>query len=536
MNYIAPSFTLFSTLILLFSIKPTLSICGKNNHKGWRTIAMFLILFIFGAVTYTILLLLLPFSPLELFIAPIFAIGSLFTLLVMHLSLKSINQYQTTAMNERFNAQHDALTGLKNRQFMWQNLKLKTQNKQHFALMLIDLDNFKQVNDAFGHLAGDALLKAMAMRIQLIFNKKNTINNNTQLIRLGGDEFAIILDYTQKSEVTDCIQLLQGILKKPFFIRGTMVHIQMSIGIACYPEHSCSITELIKSADAAMYKAKKQASGFCFYSIDYERSSKQHIQLNDKIRNALAKNEFSLHYQPIFENDGQTIYSFETLIRWQQQDGSYISPALFIPVAEKAGLVSSITQWVIHAAFTQLEMWQDSGHYRRLQINFSACDLQNDGIVDYLKEQLDTFNINPNQVILEITESAMIADITLAKNALRKLHALGITLSVDDFGSGYTSLTMLSDMPIKQIKIDSQYVIEMSRKNNNFAIISSIAFLANSIGAKVVIEGIENRKVLTKVSTLENTLLQGHFFGQPMNAEQLEQMFSSTIKMMSLQS
>ncbi|EAS41430.1 GGDEF-domain containing protein [Photobacterium profundum] len=535
MNYIAPSFTLFSTLILLLSVKPTLSICAKNNDKSWRTIATFLLFLIFGSVTYTILLLFSPFSLLELFIAPIFVIGSLFTLFVTHLSLKSINQYQIMAINERFNAQHDTLTGLKNRQFMWQHIKLKTLSKQKFALMLIDLDNFKQVNDAFGHLAGDALLKAMATRIQAIFKKKHTINNSVELIRLGGDEFAIILDYTKKNEVTDCIQLLQNILKKPFFIRGTMVHIQMSIGIACYPEHSCSITELIKSADAAMYKAKKQASGFCFYSIDYERSSIQHIQLNDKIRNALAKNEFSLHYQPIFENDGRTVYSLEALIRWQQQDGSYISPSLFIPVAEKAGLISSITQWVIHAAFTQLEIWQDSGHYRHIQINLSACDLQNDGIVDYLKEQLDTFNINPNQVILEITESAMIADITLAKNALRKLYALGITLSVDDFGSGYTSLTMLSDMPIKQIKIDAQYVIEMSRKNNNFAIISSIAFLANSIGAKVVIEGIENQKVLTKVSTLETALLQGHFLSHPMKAEQLEPMFSSTIKIMSLQ-
>jgi len=172
MNYIAPSFTLFSTLILLLSIKPTLSICAKNNDKSWRAIAAFLIFFIFGSVTYTILLLFFPFSLLELFIAPIFVIGSLFTLFVTHLSLKSINQYQIIAINERFNAQHDALTGLKNRQFMWQHIKLKTLSKQKFALMLIDLDNFKQVNDAFGHLAGDALLKAMATRIQQYLRKK----------------------------------------------------------------------------------------------------------------------------------------------------------------------------------------------------------------------------------------------------------------------------------------------------------------------------------------------------------------------------
>ncbi|MCW8328558.1 bifunctional diguanylate cyclase/phosphodiesterase [Photobacterium sp. SDRW27] len=433
-----------------------------------------------------------------------------------NLSLKSINKYHQAALSERYNALHDALTGLKNRQFMLNSMKAKIQADQSFALMLIDLDNFKHINDAFGHLAGDALLKAIATRMQA-----HTVNG-TDLIRLGGDEFAVILPYQQYREINSCIKQLQSSIKKEFLVRGTVVHVQMSIGIACYPTQSSSITELIKCADLAMYEAKERRSSFCYYSSSYQQSTKQHLQLIDQIRNALDNDEFSLHYQPIFSLGSRAVYSVEALLRWQQADGSFISPSLFIPAAEKAGLISAITRQVINKALGQLASWQERELYTRLQINLSAHDLQGNEIIDYLSDQLELFNIDPQLIIIEITESAMMTDIQSAKTAIKALHKLGVTLCVDDFGAGFTSFTMLSDLPIRQIKIDRQYVLEMDSENNNFEIISSIAFLANRIKAHIVIEGIENEFQLNKLKSLDNVLAQGHYLSEPLCVETLE--------------
>ncbi|WP_299018019.1 EAL domain-containing protein [uncultured Photobacterium sp.] len=513
MNNIAPLLVIIGTSILLLSIKPTLSICQKDKRIGWRIVAAMTSLFVVSYACYAYILISQPFSKIELLIAFVFLFGSFYVHLITHLSLKSINKYQTAAVREQYYGLHDTLTGLKNRKYMIQSLKSKIQNNHPFALMLIDLDNFKPINDAFGHLSGDALLKAIASRMQA------NLSSNAELIRLGGDEFAVILPYRDSQDIDNGIKQLQNSIRHKFLVRGTVVHVDMSIGIACCPSHSRSITELIKCADLAMYEAKKSHYSFCHYSSSYQQSSKQHMQLIDKIRNAIDNDKFSLYYQPIFSPNHKTVYSVETLIRWKQADGSFISPSLFIPVAEKAGLISAITRQVIHKALKQLANWKTQGLSPRLQINLSAHDLRDNELADYLSAQVTLFNIDPALIILEITESAMMTDIQSSKKVMNALHQLGITLCVDNFGAGYTCLTMLSDLPVRQIKIDSSYVVKMNRINNNFEIISSVAFLAKSIDAKLVIEGIENEQQLNRLIPVENALLQGHYLCEPLCAE-----------------
>lgn len=516
MQNIAPLLVILGTVVMIHAIRPTLSICKKDQRIGWRIVAVMTSLFVLAYCCYTYFLIKLPFDHIELLIAPVFLFGSFYVHLITNLSLRSINKYQQAAVKEHYCGLHDALTGLKNRKFMLQSMKSKMTDACPFALMLLDLDKFKPINDAFGHLAGDALLKALATRMLA------NLPSKAELIRLGGDEFAIILPYADAQEIDNCIKQLQNSIRHKFLVRGTVVHVDMSIGIACYPSQSSSITELIKCADLAMYEAKKSHYSFCYYSASYQPSSKQHMQLIDKIRNAIEKEEFSLHFQPIYIPGTKEIYSVEALIRWQQPDGRYISPSLFIPVAEKAGLVSAISKLVIHQSFQQLSRWQEQGFSPRLQLNLSAHDLGDNQLVEYIQARLERFDVDPGLVVLEITESAMMRDIQTAKATMTSLYKLGLTLCVDDFGAGYTCLTMLSDLPIKQIKIDSRYVIEMSRKNNNFQIISSVAFLAKNIGAEVVIEGIENEGQLKRLSSIPNALLQGHFLCEPMCARDIE--------------
>ena len=434
--------------------------------------------------------------------------------------LRDVTAAKSQVVSLRHQATHDALTGLPNRTLLFDALERALDaarpRQELVALMLMDLDRFKEVNDTFGHHFGDSLLKQVAFRVQ------NQLHDSDVVARLGGDEFAIVLPSTD--DVNDAAATARRILntlEQPFVIEGQVLDVGASIGIALFPEHGTDARTLLRRADVAMYAAKQQQSGFAFHREDFETHSPDQLALVVELRGAIERNELLLHYQPKLHLRSGLMTRAEVLMRWQHPVRGMLSPAAFIPVAERTGLIRNMTDWLLDRAMGQCRTWHDAGAPVHVAINVSARSLLDQALPGKVQRMLDKWEIDPRFLKIEITESSIMADPAHALAILSMLQSMGVRLSIDDFGTGYSSLTHLRELPVDEIKIDKSFVINMTRNEADAAIVRTVIDLAHNLGKQVCAEGVEDRETWQMLTELGCDLAQGYWIGRPMNAEAL---------------
>ena len=418
-------------------------------------------------------------------------------------------------------ALHDNLTRLPNRVLlgdrMEQAIHTAAREKRQLAVLFIDLDGFKAVNDVFGHHVGDLLLKAVSHRILAIKREQDTV------ARLGGDEFVVVLDIGTPEDAAVLAQTVVDQLGAVYSIDDNTVHVAASIGIAIYPENGRTTHELMVNADAAMYHAKEQGrNGYCFFESAMNANVHQQLQLQQDLRRAVDRGEFLLHYQPKLVSPNGPMVGVEALLRWQKPDVGLVPPDEFLSVAERTGLIVPIGNWVIDEACRQMRAWQDEGYDDwTVAVNLSTVQLTHVGLVDVLREALERHGIEPRHLVLEVTESTAMRDAEASLAILNQLAALGVGISIDDFGTGYSSLLYLKQLPADELKIDRGFITELTQGNDDEAIVSAIIALGKTLGLKIVAEGVETVEQQELLTRLGCNALQGYLLGVPVAADQL---------------
>ncbi len=439
-------------------------------------------------------------------------------------SLKATNA-QLQLANEELQKRSflDPLTQLANRLLFEDRLAhALSRSERHpdlgrcLAVMFIDLDGFKPVNDSLGHAAGDQVLIEVGRRLQGEARDSDTV------ARLGGDEFVMLLE--ELLDANDCAALasrLSASLSRPFVVDGREIEISASIGIAVYPEHG-ERHQLIARADAAMYAAKRTGGNtYALFEPHMNNGAAQQLVLQSDLRHALERGELALHYQPKFDGRGESIRGVEALMRWTHPQHGSVPPSVFIPIAERFGLIKELGDWVIDEACRQMCAWDDAGMRMRVAINLSVHQLRQDGLVDQVKRSLERHGVNASRLLCEITESIAMEDIEATQKAFDGLSRIGVFLSIDDFGTGYSSLSYLRKLPARQLKIDRTFIQDLEASEDARAVVDAVIKLAHALDLSVVAEGVETpgqRDILLGLSCDE---LQGYLFARPMPAGQL---------------
>ncbi|HXI22481.1 MAG TPA: EAL domain-containing protein, partial [Pyrinomonadaceae bacterium] len=432
-------------------------------------------------------------------------------------------QLQESKDHFRHAAFHDALTNLPNRALLTENLafvieRAKNSEDYQFAVLFLDLDRFKNVNDSLGHTIGDQLLIAMARRLE------SCIREVDMVARLGGDEFAILLDgITNATEATNMARRIQAKLSAPFNLSGHEVFTTASIGIALSSTGYDHPENMLRDADTAMYRAKAQ--GKACYEV-FDKGMHTHavylLQMENDLRRALDREEFCVYYQPIVTLGTGHLAGFEALIRWNHPERGFINPSDFIPLAEETGLIVPIGQWILKRSCRQLAKWQWQSSSNRnlfMSVNLSSKQVAQPDLVTTISDVLADTNVEAKHLKLEITESAVMDNADLAVRLLKELKALGVQLSIDDFGTGYSSLGYLHRFPVNTLKIDRSFVGRIGEAAENIEIVRTIISLAENMGMEVVAEGVETLSQLNQLRKLNCMYGQGYLFSRPVDAE-----------------
>ncbi|HYJ45156.1 MAG TPA: EAL domain-containing protein, partial [Pyrinomonadaceae bacterium] len=422
-------------------------------------------------------------------------------------------------------AYHDTLTGLPNRvsfeERLSEALTRGESSQQPLAVMFLSLDRFKKFNDTLGHIIGDQLLRSVAERLSA------TLSEGDALARFASDEFAFLLTRVRTADdAAEVAQNFQKVLDAPFMVDGQELYVTASIGIGLYPHDATDALDLLKNAGAALYRAKQQGgSNFQFYTADMNERALKRLSLENKLRWALERNEFKVYYQPQVSVDSGQIVGMEALVRWQHPEIGLISPSEFIPLAEDTGLIAPIGEWVLRTACAQTKSWHDFGFTSlHVAVNLSPRQFQQPDLLLMIARILRETELKPDCLELEVTESSVMKNTESAINTLRELKAMGIKISIDDFGSGYSSLSYLKNLPIDVLKIDQSFVRDMSTDPNDAAIVMAIVQLAHSLKLKVTAEGVENEDQLRFLRLLRCDEMQGFLFCKPIPVEGFEQL------------
>jgi diguanylate cyclase (GGDEF)-like protein len=392
------------------------------------------------------------------------------------------------------------------------------------AVLLMDLDNFKIINDSMGHSAGDTLLKAVANRI------KEWSSQKFLLARYGGDEFVIVLsDIEHEVQAEKAASSLLELFKEPFQINEQTVHVGLSLGISHYPKDGKNSRSLIKNADTAMYIAKSKGKNqYCHYNSDMETQAKNKLILESDLRKALEQNEFALYYQPKLDLNSETIIGFEALIRWNHPSRGFVSPLDFIPMAEKTGLIIPLGEWVMRTACKQIKTWLDMGFsIQNTAVNLSPCQFGQSDLVAMIQNIIQEEGINPENLELEITESVLMDDAESAALQLKQLSAIGIKLSIDDFGTGYSSLSYLNSFPLDNLKIDRAFVKDITCEEDA-PLARAIVSMAKALGLKTIEEGVETKEQKEVLRAIGADIIQGYLLSKPVPADEATKLLSSS--------
>jgi diguanylate cyclase (GGDEF)-like protein/PAS domain S-box-containing protein len=416
---------------------------------------------------------------------------------------------------------YDELTGLPNltgfmKRVETQLIKARVE-KKNFAVLFLDLDRFKVVNDTLGHSFGDRLLQQVS---QLLIK---TIGENGEAFRRGGDEFIITFENIHKEELQRITATIIAAFKRPFFLGGQEIYSSPSIGISIFPEHGEDVESLLKNADSALYLAKERGrNNGQFFSENLNERIKKKLQVEHGLHKALENKEFRLVYQPQFELSSGKMIGAEALLRWEHPKEGVISPVDFIPVAEETGLIIPIGEWVVNEACRQHRYWQDNGYKGLLvAVNISARQLLDESFLTMIEKAIQENGLNPEDLELEITESTM-HNIEESLPVLNSLKKMGVSISIDDFGTGYSSLAYLMHLPINTLKIDKMFIQDTGRNPKSDAIVKTIINMGNNLGFNVIAEGIEEAYQLDYLEKLGCQQGQGYFFSKPVEADELE--------------
>jgi diguanylate cyclase (GGDEF)-like protein/PAS domain S-box-containing protein len=435
--------------------------------------------------------------------------------------LAAANRELSQARDEaQHQALHDGLTGLPNRTLLRDRLQqailLADRDNSGLALLIMDLDRFKDVNDTLGHHSGDDLLQQVGARL------RNALRASDTVARMGGDEFAVILPTAGDAELAARVaQTLVKALEQPFTLDGHAVSIGASIGVAAYPEHGSDAKVLLRHADIAMYAAKRAGIGHSVYSCEQDTNDPDRLTLIGELRAAIANDELVLHYQPKLSLRTGRCDQVEALVRWQHPERGLVPPDHFIPLAEQTGLIKPLTGWVLTEAIRQCRAWQESGLDISVAVNLSMRNLHDPELVDMVARLLEASGISPTMLKLEVTESAVMTDPKRALDSLARLRAIGVEVAIDDFGTGHSSLSYLKQMPIEEIKLDRSFVTDMGTDRNDFTIVRSTIKLAHDLGLRVIAEGVEDQATWDLLAELGCDLAQGYHMSRPLTEPNL---------------
>jgi diguanylate cyclase (GGDEF)-like protein len=415
----------------------------------------------------------------------------------------------------------DELTGLPNRESFRDRLQAEIDAVERpedtFAVMLMDLDRFKEVNDTLGHHYGDQLLKQLGPRLAECVGPKGVV------ARLGGDEFAVLSGKTAEQEsYIELANLLLEVMQEPLVVDEMSLEVGASIGIARFPDDGDDANQLLKCADIAMYAAKASQTGITVFTPEHDRHSLRRLNVVSDVRRAIEHTEMVVHYQPQIGLGDMHVQGAEALVRWQNPELGLLPPSAFISAVEQTGLIGPLTRHVLDRAIEQAATWWHSGRNLSVAVNLSVRNLLDRDLPTDVKHMLGTYELPPEALQLELTESMIMSDPDRALATLIRLNRLGVRISVDDFGTGYSSLQNLKRLPIDELKIDRSFVTQMLSDENDLIIVRSTINLGHDLGLRVIAEGVEDKATLDRLSTLGCDLAQGYYVSRPMSADSFE--------------
>jgi diguanylate cyclase (GGDEF)-like protein/PAS domain S-box-containing protein len=439
-------------------------------------------------------------------------------------TLLDISEQKEAERRIRELADFDTLTGLPNRRLLQdrieQLLAAAEQESSSAALLFVDIDHFKRINDSLGHRAGDELLCALAARYTQVVRRVDT------LARLGGDEFVILLPDVGSLEAAELARRLHEMSAMPFSVAGHALTVTSSIGISLYPQDGRDIDSLLKNADAAMYRAKDVGrNAFQFYSAEMNTATLERLMMESSLRHALEAKEFELHYQPLVSLKAGKIIGAEALIRWRHPDLGIIMPDRFIPVAEDSGMINLIGDWVLFAACRQAQAWLAQGlPLQTIAVNVAPVQFRQPGFVEMVAGALSVSGLPAECLELELTERTVMHDVDVTLGTLTALHRMGVALSLDDFGTGYSSLAYLKRFPVGKLKIDRSFIRDLETDPDDRAIASTIVSMGRSLRLSVLAEGVETAEQLSILRDMGCEMVQGYYFSKPVSAERMSEL------------
>jgi diguanylate cyclase (GGDEF)-like protein len=449
----------------------------------------------------------------------VFAIGLLLLGLFTWMLVAAVRRNRDQAAASRHQALHDALTGLPNRILfhdrLEQALRHAEREREPLAVLMVDLDRFKEVNDTLGHGNGDLLLQQVGPRLRAALRARDTI------ARMGGDEFAVLLPGTDVAGSRQVAAALHEALEEPFALEGVTVESEASVGIAHYPEHGADAETLLQRADVAMYIAKEQRSGYALYAPESDPYDPNRLALVGELRRAISEDELLLHYQPKIDLRTNQVSGVEALVRWLHPVRGLLAPMEFVPLAEHTALMRPLTLWVLERALAQCRAWREEGLELRVAVNLAVPSLLDAQLADDVARLLAKHAVPARLLELEITESSIMTDPQRAIAKLEELSAMGVRLAIDDFGTGYSSLAYLRSLPVDELKIDKSFVMNMQASADDSVIVRSTIDLGRNLGLAIVAEGVESEDALAQLQDLGCDEAQGFFMSRPISAEAL---------------
>jgi diguanylate cyclase (GGDEF)-like protein len=439
---------------------------------------------------------------------------------LLFLPLYAIHRGSRQAIAKEHQALHDALTGLPNRLLfrdrIEQAIAAGQRNDELAAVMLMDLDHFKEINDTLGHHHGDRLLQEVAQRLQATLRESDTV------ARLGGDEFGVLLPrVVGPADAQAVADELIACLREPFLVEDLTLEVDASIGVACFPDHGTDTETLIQRADIAMYSAKGASGGSILFEAAQDRHSPRRLALAGELRAAIQSGHVGLYFQPKADLRTGKIVGVEALARWDHPRFGIVGPTEFVPIAEQTGLIGPLTSCVLNIALAQIHAWSEAGHELTVAVNLSARSFLDAQLALEIPALLERHGVAPGRLELELTESMLMHDPQRAQATLERLHRVGVTLAIDDFGTGYSSLANLRRLPVDVIKIDKAFVIDMETSPSDAAIVAATVDLAHSLGLKAVAEGVESDEVWRRLAALGCDIAQGFHVSRPLPARDL---------------